>query len=846
MHLVAIGGSDAGISAALRARELDPTADVTVVVADAYPNFSICGIPYYISGEVTHWRNLAHRTHADLEATGMQLRLDTLRHRDRRRRAAPRGPRPARRHRTGSTTTSSSSAPAPSRSGRPSTASTSSARTTACTCCTPWATPSPSPTPWTRSSPKHRADRRRRIRRPGDGRRTHRPRHPRHPGRDAARGPAHRRPRTRRPRPRRTRPDTASTSTPDSPSPASPAPPSGPARLHVDGTGPDSAAARLGRRPGARRGRRAPRHRPARRRRRADRPARRRVVDADHGHRAAARLGRRRLRRHPPPTARRHLPAARHHRAQAGPRRRRERPRRPSARFAGSLGTQVVKVFDLVAARTGLRDHEATAAGYTPRHHAPRRPTTTRPTTPARHPITIRITGDATSGRLLGAQLVGARGTETAKRVDTYATALFHGMTVDATHELDLSYTPPLGSPWDAVQMAAQTGPDTPRPPNASCRPGTDWTTRRAAAHPPRPFRLTKDEWDVVGPCDLRSAQAGGADRLTRPVNIPGLGRLAGAFCNWPPGAVDRALRLGRRRPTDGGARPWQRVTRRLSCRGTPDVTPVDSEHRIDPSSQTSQGPTSSSVALACCLYIGCGVSGELGHASKPCPGGVGVRSRPCWSRGCGPRRCRRGWLGGPGSCCWPRTGLGRTRSWTGPGRRGRRSRPGGTGTWLRVWPVWATDRRGGGHRRSIRSMSSTPPCRRRRRSWGSLTGRAGSWVRGWGSRTSQWPRSGSGGVSSRSSRRRSSSPPTRSWRPRSVTWSAFTWTPRRRPWCCRSMRKARSRPWTGPRRSCRCDRTCPRVDLRLRPARHHHPVRRPGHRDREGHPDLPPAAPLR
>ena len=77
MHLVMIGGSDAGISAALRARELDPGADVTVVVADAYPNFSICGIPYYVSGEVTHWRNLAHRTIADLEAAGMQLRLDT-------------------------------------------------------------------------------------------------------------------------------------------------------------------------------------------------------------------------------------------------------------------------------------------------------------------------------------------------------------------------------------------------------------------------------------------------------------------------------------------------------------------------------------------------------------------------------------------------------------------------------------------------------------------------------------------------------------------------------------------------------------------------------------------------
>ena len=36
------------------------------------------------------------------------------------------------------------------------------------------------------------------------------------------------------------------------------------------------------------------------------------------------------------------------------------------------------------------------------------------------------------------------------------ATAIYHGMIVDAVSDLDLSYTPPLGSPWDAVQMAAQ------------------------------------------------------------------------------------------------------------------------------------------------------------------------------------------------------------------------------------------------------------------------------------------------------------------------------------------------------------------------------------------------------
>jgi NADPH-dependent 2,4-dienoyl-CoA reductase/sulfur reductase-like enzyme len=43
--MVAVGGSDAGISAALRAREVDLGIEVTMVAADAYPNLSICGIP---------------------------------------------------------------------------------------------------------------------------------------------------------------------------------------------------------------------------------------------------------------------------------------------------------------------------------------------------------------------------------------------------------------------------------------------------------------------------------------------------------------------------------------------------------------------------------------------------------------------------------------------------------------------------------------------------------------------------------------------------------------------------------------------------------------------------------
>ncbi|MDG6106131.1 FAD-dependent oxidoreductase [Dactylosporangium aurantiacum] len=134
-----------------------------------------------------------------------------------------------------------------------------------------------------------------------------------------------------------------------------------------------------------------------------------------------------------------------------------------AATFAGSLGTQAVKVFDRVVAGTGLRDTTARAAGFDP--------VTVEVTAddhkayyPGATPIRIRVTGDRTTGRLLGAQLFGHRSAEIAKRVDTYATAIAFGATVADIIDLDLSYTPPLGSPWDAVQAAAMA-----------------WTLRQAA-----------------------------------------------------------------------------------------------------------------------------------------------------------------------------------------------------------------------------------------------------------------------------------------------------------------------------------------------------------------------------
>jgi len=123
-------------------------------------------------------------------------------------------------------------------------------------------------------------------------------------------------------------------------------------------------------------------------------------------------------------------------------------------RYAGSLGSQAVKIFDRVVARTGLRPHEAAAHGYDP--------TTVDVTVddhkayyPGATPLRIRLTADA-DGLLLGAQLLGHIDAEVAKRCDLVATAIHRRLTVADLLDLDLTYTPPLSAPWDPVQQVAQ------------------------------------------------------------------------------------------------------------------------------------------------------------------------------------------------------------------------------------------------------------------------------------------------------------------------------------------------------------------------------------------------------
>ncbi|CAB4735220.1 MAG: CoA-disulfide reductase [Actinobacteria bacterium] len=450
MHLVAIGGSDAGISAALRARELDPTTEVTVVVADAYPNFSICGIPYYISGEVTHWRNLAHRTHADLKATGMKLRLDTF--------ATDidvAGQRLLVRNPDGSTDAIAYDELIVGTGALPIRPAIDGLEDLSTADGVHLLHSMGDTFALTESLDRIQPTRALIV---GAG----------YVGLEMAEGLTMRGIHVTQVE---MLPEvlptvevelgalvhdelvkngvdvhTNSTVTKIGKTDTG---------LHVDGTTTDGEALTwdvdlvlvvVGVRP-----------------------------DTDLLIRAGAQAGPRGavLVEETMATGLPHVWAAgdcvvTHHRllgttylplgttAHKQGRVAGENALGGAVTYAGSLGTQVVKVFDLVAARTGLREHEATAAGFAPVS------TTTTPDDhkayyPGATPISIRITGDANTGRLLGAQLIGTRGAEISKRVDTYATALFHEMTVSAMTELDLSYTPPLGSPWDAVQMATQT-----------------------------------------------------------------------------------------------------------------------------------------------------------------------------------------------------------------------------------------------------------------------------------------------------------------------------------------------------------------------------------------------------
>ncbi|MGC8480676.1 MAG: FAD-dependent oxidoreductase [Acidimicrobiales bacterium] len=455
MHIVAIGGSDAGISAALRARELDPHVDVSVVVADEFPNFSICGIPYYLSGEIPRWQNLAHRSIQELMDTGMALRLETL---------------------VTEIDSGSHTLTLATKSG-----GSEQLNYDALVIGT-GAVPVLPPIDGLRGpGALGPVDGVHLLHSMGDALAIMSTLEQNAPQRAVIVGAGyigiemaealtsrglevtqveqvpevfptidpvlgvlvHQELEARGVEVRCATVVTAITAAPRESS----------ARLHVHARSEDGAVEIpadiviivVGVRPDSELAARAGVSTNERGAIVVDEYMRTNLPDVFAAGDCVTTYHRLLGNTYLP------LGTTAHKQGRiAG-----ENALGGSRAFAGILGTQVVKVFDKVIARTGIREKEARDLGYD-QLTIDQEADDHKAYYPGSHRIAMRFTADRATRTLLGVQMFGHKDTAIAKRIDIAATAIFHRMTVDELSDLDLSYTPPLGSPWDAVQMGAQ------------------------------------------------------------------------------------------------------------------------------------------------------------------------------------------------------------------------------------------------------------------------------------------------------------------------------------------------------------------------------------------------------
>ena len=122
-------------------------------------------------------------------------------------------------------------------------------------------------------------------------------------------------------------------------------------------------------------------------------------------------------------------------------------------KFHGALGTTVLKVFDLAVARTGLCSEDA-AAESMPVVSARIEAWDRAAYYPTARKLWVKLIAERESRRLIGAQVAGYG--DASKRIDVACAAITSGMRVEELVQLDLAYSPPYGNLWDPLLIAAQ------------------------------------------------------------------------------------------------------------------------------------------------------------------------------------------------------------------------------------------------------------------------------------------------------------------------------------------------------------------------------------------------------
>ncbi len=121
-------------------------------------------------------------------------------------------------------------------------------------------------------------------------------------------------------------------------------------------------------------------------------------------------------------------------------------------RFPGIVGTSIVGIFGMGFATTGLSVAEARAEGFTP--VAARIEALSRPRYYQGARTVVELIADRATGRLIGGSVTGEDGA--AGRINTIAAALTARMKIDEFEQLDLAYSPPFSPVWDPLLIAAQ------------------------------------------------------------------------------------------------------------------------------------------------------------------------------------------------------------------------------------------------------------------------------------------------------------------------------------------------------------------------------------------------------
>jgi NADPH-dependent 2,4-dienoyl-CoA reductase/sulfur reductase-like enzyme/rhodanese-related sulfurtransferase len=118
--------------------------------------------------------------------------------------------------------------------------------------------------------------------------------------------------------------------------------------------------------------------------------------------------------------------------------------------YKGTIGTAILRVFDLQVGATGLKEEQLRQAGLPyealylhPQNHAGYYP--------GASPISLKFLFDPKSQKIYGVQAVGKAGV--AKRIDVIATAILAGMKARDLADLELAYSPPFGSAKDPVNL---------------------------------------------------------------------------------------------------------------------------------------------------------------------------------------------------------------------------------------------------------------------------------------------------------------------------------------------------------------------------------------------------------